>query len=214
MQEIIIGLQFSALIPILVILYFRPKLNLFFKLLFASILLSVLFDILGTVGAIYFNENIIIYCLYCLFNTVLITFLWTSLEFYPDSAKRFIRILGSLFFTLMIIVGFSFNFTKEALYIISSLNVVIGVVFPLHFLYQKITHSIYSSPLNDPYFFAAAGYILFSLSTIIILTGQIRYSGEPFLVYAWVFRQLLYLVYNLIIGYAFYILYLSQTKPK
>ena len=212
MQEVIIGLQFSALIPILVILYYKPSLNLFFKLLFASILLSVVFDILGTVGAVAYTNNIIIYCIYCLCSTILITLLWTSPPFYPEKAKRFVRIIGSLFFILMLIFCFIYNFNNDALFIISSLNVVIGVLFPLHFFYQKLTHALYASPLNDPYFFAAAGYILFSLSTIIILIGQVTYSGQSFLVNAWVFRQLLYLVYNLIIGYAFYILYLSQTK--
>jgi len=214
MREVIIGLQFSALIPILVIFYFKPTLNLFFKLLFASILLSVLFDIIGTASAIIYKDNIIIYIVYYLCNLILVTIMWKSLKFYPDKARKFVKALGSVFFILMVTAGLSFSFNKESFYIISSLNVVIGVIFPIHFFYQRIAHSLYTSPLDDPYFFAATGYILFSLSTIIILIGQIKFAGETFMIYAWVFRQLLYLIYNLIIGYAFYILYISQTKVK
>ena len=209
-----LGLQLSAIIPILVILIYRPSLNLFFRLLFASILLSAFFDFVGTVGMFKFKNNIQIYIAYYLCNTILITFLWKSIPFYNIKARGFVKTTGIIVFILMILTAIYSNTIKEAFYVIASLNVLIGILFPLYFYYQKLELSSYSSPLIDPYFFAASGYILFSLSTIIILTGMVRYSGEPMLAYTMVFRQLLYLIYNLIIGYAFYILYISQTKSR
>ncbi len=214
MRDVMIGLQFSAIIPILVILIYRPSLNLFFRLLFASILLSALFDFIGTMGLFRLRSNIRIYIVYYLCNTILITFMWKSLTFYSDTAKNFVKTTGIIVFLLMILAALYYNANKESFYIIASLNVLVGILFALFFYYQKLSLSSYTSPLSDPYFFAASGYILFSLSTIIILSGMVQYSGHPFLEYTMVFRQLLYLIYNLIIGYAFYVLYISQIKSQ
>ncbi len=209
-----VGLQFSALIPILVILIYKPTLNLFFRLLFASILLSAFFDFIGTVGMFVFSNNREIQCVYYMCNTILITYMWREIPFYNTNAKKFIATAGVVVFCLMVLSAIYFGITKESFIIIASLNVLIGIGFPLFFYYQKLRLSSYSSPLNDPYFFAASGYILFSLSSILILTGFIQYESEPFMVYIWVFRQLLYFVYNIIIGYAFYILHISQVKSR
>ena len=79
MQKVMmIGLQFSALVPMLVILVYKPSLNVFFKLLFASILLSLFFDFLGLIGEELISNNMVIYCLYFLLNSFLIVFMWLS----------------------------------------------------------------------------------------------------------------------------------------
>ena len=214
MQEVLIGLQFSALIPILVVLIYKPSLNLFFKLLLASIILSIVFDALGTLFIILFKNNITLFCFYCIFNSILSVFLWQKVPFYSSEDKNLIRLLGYVFIGAMIILCFYFKFTNEALYSVSSLNIFLGLILALHYYYQKINLASYTPLLRDPYFITATAYILFCLSTIIILAAQLHFENKPFFTYTWLLRQMFYLVYNIIIGYAFYVLFKTQQIQK
>lgn len=211
MQEVMIGFQFTALIPILVILYYKPALNGFFKLLLATILLSIVFDIFGTLLYSYDIHNTYLYFLYTTFNITLIVFMWQKIPFYEKSSKKFIKTIGSIFFAIIILIAIYFNFTEDAFYLVSSFSVSLSLILALHYYYQKLALSSYTSPLDDPYFFAASGCILFSLSTIIILAALVKFKDESFVSYAWVLRQFFYFIYNVILGYAFYTLHKSQV---
>ena len=209
-----IVLQFSALVPVLIILVYKPTLNLFFKLLFASILLSILFDIIGTTSTYFYKNNISIYCAYFFISSILVTYMWKRISFYPSSAKRLINIVGCIIVTLMVFVSLFFKMTIETFYTNSCLSVLLYLIFALQYYYQKITISLYTPILEDPYFIAASGYILFSLSTIIILAVQIHFKEKPFMEYTWVLRQTFYMIFNLIIAYAFYVFNKTQLNRK
>lgn len=210
MQGVFIGLQFSALIPIVVTLAYRPRLNLFFKLLLASVFLSIVFDIIGT--SLYFmkESNFAVYCLYCILNSILIVFIWQKVPFYSTGIKARIRLLGYVFVAAMVVANIYFKFTKDALYIISSLNVFLGLIYALQYYYQKVTFSTQTPLLSDPYFITATAFILFNLSTITILAAQLLFENDPLFSYTWLLRQIFYLIYNIIIGYAFYVIYKTQ----
>ena len=214
MREVILILQFSALIPILVIWFYKPQLNLFYKLLFASILLSIIFDVLGAAFSYYFKNNILIYCIYHIFNTILITTMWQKIPFYSLMRKKVISIVGYSILSLMIVAIIYFGVTANAFYIVGSLSIALGLFLALYFYAQKLAMSSYIFPLKDPYFITASGIILFSLSQIIIVAALVQFEGSSFAPNIWLFRQVLYLIYNLIIGYAFYVLYKSQLLKK
>jgi hypothetical protein len=214
MQGVIIGLQFSALIPILVFLIYKPSLGLFFKLLLASIGLSILFDVISTSCAYIFHYNMPAICLYCYLNTILITYLWCSVPFYSTQIKIQVRNLGYAFFAIMLISSFFFQFSKEGLYLLSCLNVFLGLILSLKYYYHKITLSSYAPLLEDPYFITASAFILFSLSTIIIVAAQVHFEGQPFMKHTWVLRQTFYFIYNIILAYAFYVLFKIQQIKK
>ncbi|MEM9544701.1 MAG: hypothetical protein AAGA77_01940 [Bacteroidota bacterium] len=211
MREVIIGLQLAALIPILVVLFYKPALNQFFKLLLASILLSLVSDSIGTFCSFYFRNNLFVLCIYPILNAILITTMWQKVPFYDNASKRFVRNLGYLLTSIMIFELAFKSFTESALYIIGGISILLVLIFALHFYRQKILLSTYTPLLKDPYFITASGYILFSLSTIIILVAQIFYIGDEFLFYTWTMRQIFYLIYNIIIAYAFFVLYKTQT---
>ena len=210
MQEVLIGFQFSALIPLFVVLIYKPSLNLFFKLLLASIFLSIFFDIIGTSFYLLQKNNLPVYCIYCLLNSILIMFFWQKVPFYSDKIKKQIRGIGYVFIVIIIITSIYFKFNIDALYINSSLNVFLGLIFALQYYYQKINLSTYTPLLRDPYFVTASAYILFCLSTIIILAAQLHFEGNSFVTSTWILKQVFYLVYNIIIGYAFYVLFKIQ----
>lgn len=211
MHEVIIGLQFTALIPILLFLIYRPSLNMFFKVLLASIFLSLAFDSLATYCSFAFKNNLIVICLYYICNAFLITYMWQRVPFYSEKSKKLIRRVGYSICGIMIFLLIYFKVTTEALYILSCFSVFLGLIFALHYYYQKIQLSSHTPPLRDPYFIAATGYILFCLSTIIILAVQIHYERQSFIPYIWTLRQIFYMIYNLIIAYAFFILYKIQV---
>ena len=213
MQEVLIGLQFSALIPLLIVLIYKPSLNLFFKVLLASIFLSVFFDIIGTTFVYISKNNIPLYCLYCILNSILVLFLWQKVPFYSSEVKKLIRRIGYFFVGTMTITSIYFNFTYDGLFIISSLNVFMCLIFALQYYYQKINLSSYTPLLKDPYFITATAYILFCLSTVILLAAQLHFKNTPFFTYTWLLRQTFYLVYNIIIGFAFYVLFKIQ-QPR
>lgn len=210
MQEAFIGLQFSALIPLLVILIFRPSLNLFFKLLLASVFLSIVCDAIGTTLYFYKTSNFTVYCFYCILNSILIVMLWQKVPFYTHLIRSRIRWMGYIFISTMIIALVYFKFTADGLYTISSLNVFLGLIYALQYYYQKVTYSSQTPLLHDPYFITATAFILFNLSTITILAAQIHFENDPLFHYTWLMRQIFYLIYNIIIGYAFYVVYKTQ----
>lgn len=217
MQElvrIILSLQLSALIPILTYVYFKPKLNVFFKLLLASILLSIVSDSIGTARYLNSKTTIVGYYIYFLLNTVLVAFLWQKIPFYNSRSKKLVLAIGTLIFFLMLFITLKYNFSSNAFYIVASLNLFLGFVYALYYYYQRIANSIYSPISKDPYFYSASAYLLFCLSTIIILTFQRSFDGTNTVYFTWLLRQLFYLFYNLIISYAVYILYQTQMKPK
>jgi len=210
MQEVMIGFQFSALIPIIVFLIFKPTLNLFFKILFASILLSILFDAIADVLAFMDGSNLYTLFAYYICNTILITFLWQKVPFYSKQNISFVRNVGYTILGLMILAIAIYSDTPDSFYIVSSLSVVLGLLLALYYYYKKILLSSNTPILNDPYFITATGFILFSLSTITILACHVLYEGHNFLQYTWVLRQVFYLIYNIIIAFAFYVLYQTQ----
>jgi len=114
--------------------------------------------------------------------------------------------------SIMVLSMIYFGFVEDTFYILSSLSVFLGLILALQYYYIKVSLASYSKPLEDSYFIVATGYILFCLSTIIIIACHILYNGYEFLKYTWVLRQMFYLIYNIIIGYAFYVLYRTQNK--
>jgi hypothetical protein len=210
MHEVIIGLMFSALIPIVVFLVYKPSLNLFFKLLLASIFLSILFDFITTSAAIAFKNNLAFVCLYCIINTFLVTLIWQKVPFFSSNLKLLIRNVGSALIAIMILINIYFKFTIEAVYVLSSLNVIFWLSLSLLYYYQKIKLSSYTPLLKDPYFITATAFLLFSLSTIMVIAAQIQFEGQPGIEYTWVLRQSFYFIYNIIIAYAFYVLFKIQ----
>ena len=211
MHEVIIGLMFTALIPVVVYLVYKPSLNLFFKLLLASILLSIFFDALSTTAAIYYRNNLALGCIYCILNTLIITLLWQKVPFYSIKIKMSIRNIGYTLIAIMILLNIYFTCTIGALYMLSCLNVFWALILSLLYYYQKIKRASYTPLLQDPYYITATGVLLFSLSTNIILAAQIHLGEQPDIVYTWILRQAFYFIYNIIIGYAFYVLYKTQS---
>lgn len=212
MQEVMVGLQFFALVPILVVLVYKPALNHFFKLLFASVLLSFCFDMVGDVLAYLDKSNLGFFCLYYLCNAILIIFLWKKVPFYSQDNRTFINRIGIVIVALMVLTYIYYKNSIESFYLISCLSVFLGLILALQFYYKKISLSSDTALLNDPYFITATGFILFSLSTIIILAAQILYKEKEFINYTWILRQGFYMIYNFIIGYAFYVLYKTQVN--
>lgn len=202
--------MFSALIPIVVFLVYKPSLSLFFKLLLASIFLSILFDIIGTFAALIYKNNLAVICLYCIFNTLLVTLIWQKVPFYSPKTKVLIQNTGYALFAIMILINIYFKFTIEAVYMLSCLNVIFWLSLSLLYYYQKIKLSSYTPLLEDPYYITATAFLLFSISTIIIIAAQIRFEGQPGIKYTWIGRQSFYFIYNIIIGYAFYVLFKIQ----
>lgn len=210
MLKAIIVFQFSPLIPIVVYLILKPLLDPFFKVLFASLLLSIFFDFLGNIFIHVYQNNLgVLYCYY-LSNAVLITYLWTRTPFYSDKDKKLVRNIGIVLTTLMLAIFLYIQDPADSLYTASSVSVFLGLIFALHYYYKKISLSTHTPPLKDPYFITATGFILFCLSTIIINVSQIFYEGETSARYTWVLRQAFYMIYNIIIAYAFYVLHKTQ----
>lgn len=212
MQEVMIGLQFSALVPMLIILIFRPSLNGFFKLLFASILLSFFFDMVGDLFAYLKISNLGLFCLYYLCNAILLIFLWQKVPFYSKTNTRFVVQFGVAIVIMMVLTYLYYRESIEAFYLTSCLSIFLGLILALQFYYKKISLSTYTPLLSDPYFITATSFILFCLSTIIILASQILFKEKEFIDYTWVLRQGFYLIYNIMIGYAFYVLYKTQVQ--
>lgn len=214
MIEIMTWLQFAAFIPVAVFLIYKPKANGFFKLLLASIFLSILFDIIGYISATIYKDNILAICAYSLLNSVLITFMWQKVSIYSSTVKSFVKTTGVIFILAMILLFLYFGKSINSLYLILCLNVLLGFIFALQYYYQKITNSSYSPLMEDPYFVTATAYILMCLSTIIITASQIIFDGHEHLLATWTVRQLFYLIYNIIIAFAFFTLYKSQAVEK
>lgn len=206
MYKVIIGLQFSALIPVIVILIYKPNLNLFFRLLLASILLSLFSDLLGNYCVYKYQNSLPVLSIYNYLSAILITLLWQKTPFYPDRIKNQVRYIGYSFLGAMIITSIVFKFDQEGFYILSCLNIFLGLVLALQYYHQKIILSTYTPLLRDPYFITASSFILLCFSTIIILAAQLHFIGKPFVLHTWVLKQIFYLVYNILIGYAFYVL--------
>ena len=214
MQEVFIALQFSALIPVLIVVYFKPRLNAFFKLLLASIFLSIFFDITSTTFSLIFRNNLHVLCLYYISNAILITFLWQQVPFYAKKSRTLVKSIGFIFIGMMFLSLLVYKITIEAHYLVSCLSVFLGLVFALQYYYQKLREVVITPLIDDPYFITASAYVLFCLSTIIILAVHIQYDGQDNMKYIWLLRQFFYLIYSMIIGYAFYTLYKNQSLSK
>ena len=214
MHDVMLALQFAAFIPIAVYVIYKPTLNTFFKLLLASIFLSIVTDVVAYIFGYLYRNNIVVICIYSILNASLVTFMWQKVPIYSEKVKRLVRQLGFGFILVMLITVVYFKSTIYSLYLLSSFNVLLGLVFALQYYYQKITFASYSPLSGDPYFITATAYILLCLSTIIITAAQIYFDGKADLTFTWVIRQVFYLMYNIIIGYAFYILQKSQLLKE
>ena len=213
MDDVLIVLMGSVLIPIIVFLIYRPHLNGFFKLLFASLLLSLFFDFFGLVGEELIENNMVIYCLYFLLNAILVVLMWMSVPFYSKRTRNSVKYIGVIFVLSSISSFIIYRDSVEAYRIISSLNAFFNLLLGLFYYYQKLISKASISVLKDPYFITASAIILFSISRIIILAGQNLFA-EPEMILAWLLRQVYYLIYNVIIAVAFYTLYKIQPLKK
>jgi len=212
MIKLLVLFQFSALVPIVVLLLKRPRLNHFFKFLLASILLSIAFDIIGDIFFFQNKSNTVAYCIYYLCNALLVTFMWQKIPFYDEKNISLVKIFGYTGFLLMVSIALYLGFTIDTMYFISCVSVFLGLLLALQYYTKKIQLTSMTPLLKDPYFITATGYILFCLSTIIILASQIFFKDVNFGYYTWTLRQAFYMVYNFIIAYAFYTLYKSQIN--
>lgn len=209
---LLVVFQFSALVPILVVLLKKPTLDYFFKFLFASILLSIFFDIIGDIYFFQNKSNTLVYYIYYLCNALLITFMWQKIPFYNARNTSLVKVFGYTGFLFMVSIVLYLGLTIDTMYLISCVSVFLGLLLALQYYTKKIQITSMTPLLKDPYFITATGYILFCLSTIIILASQIFFKDEIFVYYTWALRQAFYMIYNFIIAYAFYVLYKSQIS--
>ncbi len=203
MTEFIEVLQLSVFTPILVVLFYRIQLSGFYKILFATLLLSLIFDGIGSIAARY-GSNIKIYSIYILLHTILFTYLWTCIPFYSSRIKKYILILGVIFLSCIIGVFYCCGFNNNGFYPASILNVLLIISLSLVYYYHKITTINNVALEKDSYFIVASGLLIFGISTIVILGGEHLFDDGENLPYTWFLRQLFYSLYNVIIAYAFY----------
>ena len=211
---VLIGLLGSVFIPMFVVIKYRPALNTFFKFLFASILLSFVFDIVGLIGMLMYRYNMGTYCLYYMINALVITLLWTKVPSYTTRSKLIAVFLGITVFLMMLISLVFYDSFEIAYVIISSLSVLLGLILALQYYNHKIGNATYTPIMKDPYFLTASGFIFFCLSSLIIINTQYLYQNTEAIKLIWPFRQIMYLLYNIVIAYAFFVVYKSQTKAQ
>ena len=207
MQIILQLFLFSSLIPIVAGLTSRRKLNTFFNLLLWSLIAAVLSEVLGSLSAKYFRNNIGVYSTYALVNISILAKMWQSHHYNTKKDNRAISITA---ITLMVLTTVSvciYGFTMETLYLVISLNLLGTFLFALHHVYKEITSEYDAShTLHNPYLIVSGAYFVFVLATItIVLADSITPSQ-------WTshFRMFFYLIQNLLLTYAFYI-YSNQT---
>ena len=213
-QIVLIGLIGSVFIPMFVVIKYRPKLNTFFKFLFASILLSFVFDVIGLYGGLVYRYNMGTYCLYYMINALVITLLWTKVPDYSTRSKLFAVILGICVFLMMLFCLVFYDSFETAYLVISSLSVLLGLILALQYYNHKMRAISYTPIMQDPYFLTASGFIFFCFSSLIIINAQPLLKGTNALKIIWPFRQIFYLLFNIIIAYSFYVLYRIQSTSK
>ncbi|MDF1696861.1 MAG: hypothetical protein P1U56_13550 [Saprospiraceae bacterium] len=140
--------------------------------------------------------------------------MWRKVTVYTPRTKLYVLLFGLLIGFIMLGYAIISSLNMDTFYILSCLSVFAGMTFGLQYYYQIIQLQIYSPPLKDPYFIVASAYILFGLSTIIILAAQPLMYGKSSMQFTWILRQAFYLIYNIIIAYSFYILYKHQLKEE
>lgn len=204
-------LMTSVCIPIAVYLYYRPKLNLFFKLLLFTFILSATSEILAELSNIYYKTNLYVYLAYVVINSLTISAMWYTLESYSKQEKNIICLIG--FLLSLITIGVIITQSMlDTIYILMNVSVLLHLCFALQFFYHKIKNLDYKSKLlYDPYLIVALAFIIHALSTSVIMAARTIFPREYQMDILFV-RQLFYLVYYLICSLAIYILHINQKR--
>lgn len=204
--------MFTVCIPILVYFFYRPKINLFFKILLSTFVLSAISEIVAYYSVKIYETNLVVYYINLIVNSLLITFMWYSIDTYSQKEKNFTILIGAIIFLLTLTISILTNIVTYTIYIFIIISVLLHLCLSLQYFYHVITKENYiSSVLKDPYLIIAAAFIMHALSTSVIVSVR-PFVDQQYVIDVLFVRQIFYFLYYCICSYVYFLLYKTQNQ--